>query len=346
MHIRAYGLYLGRRLLFTALTLAGLLALIFLMIKAIPGDEARVVAGPQASASQIAVVRERLGLDQPLIVQFARFASQVARGNLGTSTSTLQPVLDDMLKVLPSTLELVVLAMSLSVLVAVPAAALAAARHASRTDLGARVVAVTLGGLPTFWLALMLQFLFATRLGWLPISGQQSFQFFTEEVTRMPLVDALLSAEPGAFVDALRHAVLPVVALSALFMAQTFRMLRATLLGLMELDFILAVRAKGASPLRIMLRHALPNALGPVLTLVGMQFGLMVGSAVLVEGVFARPGVGSYLANAVAQKDTYAVMGAVFFIGAMVCLVNLVVDVLHLVIDPRVRSAQFEGAAA
>lgn len=346
MRARAYGLYLGRRLLFTGLTLAGLLALIFLMIKAIPGDEARAAAGPEASAAQIAAVRERLGLDQPLVVQFARFATQVARGDLGTSTSTLQPVLNDMLKVLPSTLELVVLAMSLSVLVAVPAAAMAAARHASRADLGARVMAVTLGGLPTFWLALMLQYLFATRLGWLPISGQQSFQFFTAEVTRMPVLDALLSAEPGAFADALRHVVLPVVALSALFMAQTFRMLRATLLGLMELDFILAVRAKGATPLRIMLRHALPNALGPVLTLVAMQFGLMVGSAVLVEGVFARQGVGSYLANAVAQKDTYAVLGAVFFIGAMVCLVNLVVDVLHLVIDPRVRSAQFEGAAA
>ncbi len=345
MRGRAYALYLGRRMIFAVLTLLGLLALVFLMVKLIPGDEARAAAGPEATPAQIEAVRERLGLDAPLAVQFVRFAARYAQGDLGTSTSTLQPVLADLTAVLPGTLELVGFAMTLSLLLAVPGAAVAAARHGGGADLATRVMAVTLGGLPTFWLALMLQYVFATRLGWLPISGQQSFQFFTEEVTRMPVVDALISGIPGAFADALRHILLPAFALSALFMAQTFRMLRATLLGLMDLDFIGAVRAKGAAPLRIMARHALPNALGPILTLVGMQFGLMVGSAVLVEGIFARPGVGSYLANAVAQKDTYAVLGTVFFVGAMVCVVNLLVDILHLVIDPRVRAAQFHGEA-
>lgn len=343
---RAYATYVARRLLFAVLTLVGLMALVFLMVKAIPGDEARVAAGPEASEAQIEAVRERLGLDQPLPIQFLHFAGQYARGDLGTSSSTLQPVLDDLMKVLPSTMELVILTMCLTLVVAVPAAAISAARHRSAVDLGARVLAVTAGGLPTFWLALMLQYLFATRLGLFPISGQQSFQFMTDEVTGMPLVDSALSGSPSAFADAFSYIVLPAIALSALFISQTFRALRASLLGLMESDFIAAVRAKGASPVRIMARHALPNTFGPIVTLIGIQFGLMTGSAVLVEVVFARRGLGAYLANAVAQKDTYAVLGTVFFVGALVCLVNLIVDIAHLIVDPRVRAAQFQGAAA
>lgn len=345
-HSRAYGLYIARRLLFAVLTLIGLMALVFLMVKAIPGDEAQVAAGPEATAVQIQAVRERLGLDAPLALQFVRFVGQYAHGDLGTSTSTLQPVLNDLLKVLPSTLELVILTMSLTLLIAVPAAAIAAARRGSTVDLGARVIAVTLGGLPTFWLALMLQYVFATQLHLFPISGQQSFEFMTAEITGMPLVDALLSGVPGAFRDAAQYIVLPAFALSALFVAQTFRILRAALLGLLDLDFIRAVRAKGASPTRIMVGHALPNTFGPIITLIGIQFGLMMGSAVLVEVVFARRGLGSYLANAVAQKDTYSVLGTVFFIGALVCLVNLLVDLAHLAVDPRVRAAQFNGEKA
>lgn len=343
---RAYGLYIARRLLFAVLTLIGLMALVFLMVKAIPGDEARVAAGPEASEVQIQAVRERLGLDAPLVMQFVRFVGQYARGDLGTSTSTLQPVLNDLLKVLPSTLELVILTMSLTLLIAVPAAAIAAARHRSSLDLGARIVAVTLGGLPTFWLALMLQYVFATRLHLLPISGQQSFEFMSAEITGMPIVDSIFSGVPGAVIDAARYIILPALALSALFVAQTFRLLRSSLLGLLDSDFISAVRAKGASPSRIMIRHALPNTFGPIITLIGINFGLMMGSAVLVEVVFARRGLGAYLANAVSQKDTYAVLGTVFFIGALVCLVNLLVDLAHLAVDPRVRAAQFNGETA
>ncbi|WP_438752260.1 ABC transporter permease [Pararhizobium sp. O133] len=337
---------MGRRLFVTVLTLIGLMALVFLMTKAIPGDEARVAAGPEATEAQIEVVRQRLGLDKPLPVQFLAFAGHYARGDLGTSISTLQPVLSDLLKVLPSTMELVVAAMSLCLIVSVPAAAVAAARHHKTTDLATRIFAVTIGGLPTFWLALMLQYVVATRLRWLPISGQQSFQFVTDPITGMPVIDSLLSGFEGAFGDALSYIILPAVALSALFISQTFRMLRAALLGILDTDFISAVRAKGASPFRIMLKHALPNTFGPMVTLVGTQFGLMLGSAVLVEGIFARPGIGSYLTNAVAQKDTHAVVATVFFVGTAVCVINLIADLAHLVVDPRVGAAQFSGAQA
>lgn len=337
---------LFKRIAVMLMTLLGLMTLVFLMIKLIPGDEAQVAAGPEASPEQVVQVRQRLGLDQPLLQQYVRFLGRVLQGDLGTSVSTLQPVVQDIGKVLPSTLELVALAMVLSLLVAAGGAIAAASRRDRGLDVGSRVAAVVLTGIPAFWLALLAQNLFGAHWNLLPISGQQSFEFAVPQVTRMPLVDTLLAGNLPAFFDAVRHIVLPTVCLAAFFCAQLFRTLRASLIAILESDFIAPVRAKGASFQRIMLHHALPNAVGPTITLLGMQLGMMIGSAVLVEGVFGRQGVGAYLANGVAQKDTAAVLGAVLFIGAIVCVVNLLVDVLQLALDPRVRASQLKGRGA
>lgn len=339
--LKVYAWFLLKRLGLTVLTLWGLATLVFLMIKLMPGDEAQMAAGADASAAQVEAMRIRLGLDAPLIAQYLRFLLRVAQGDFGTSIVTLQPVMSDLGKVLPSTLELVVVAMLINLSVAIPAGIVAAYRQGGAFDSLCRAAAVTLGGMPAFWLALVLQFLLGRVWRVVPISGQVSFGMGSPVVTGAPSLDALLAFNGAGFLNALWHLALPAAVLAALFSTQVFRTLRASLLGVLRSDFVMAVRAKGASARRMLTDHALPNSLNPVLTLAGTQAGAMIGSAVLVETVFARKGIGAYMFNAVAQKDTFAVLGSVMFIGTVVCLVNLAVDVMQLVLDPRIRSAQF-----
>lgn len=343
MAFRVYSWFLIRRLGLTLLTLVGLATLVFTMVKLMPGDEAQMAAGADASAAQIEAVRERLGLDAPVIIQYFGFLGRLVRGDLGTSIVTLQPVLSDLEKVLPSTLELVFLAMLLNLAIAIPAGIVAAHRQGGVFDGIGRVLAVTLGGMPAFWLALVLQYLLGSLWRVVPISGQTAFGMGAPIVTGAPTLDAIIALNGASLLSALHHLILPASVLAALFATQVFRTLRASLLGVLRSDFIMAVRAKGASAGHMLTRHALPNSFNPVLTLSGTQAGAMIGSAVLVETVFARQGIGAYMFNAVAQKDTFAVLGSVMFIGTVVCLVNLAVDILQLLLDPRIRAAQMGG---
>jgi dipeptide transport system permease protein len=338
---QGYLWYFARRAGTVAFALWSLGTLVFAMIKVIPGDEAQIAAGPDASAEQIDAVRERLGLDAPLVVQYLRFWVRLLHGDLGTSIITFQPVLRDLEKTLPSTIELVIVAMIINLSIAIPAALLAAAWRDGRLDGLMRVVAVLLGGMPAFWLALMLQYALSAKLGLLPISGQNSYGMEAPRWLGVPTLDAIMAGDIPSLLDALRHIVLPASVLATLYSTQIFRALRTSLLGVLDVDFITAVRAKGATERRVLLGHAFPNSVNPVLTLAGTQLGAMIGAAVLVETVFARRGIGTYMFNAVAQKDMYAVLGTVLFIGAIVCLINLVVDILQIVIDPRIRAAAF-----
>ena len=341
---RSYIMFGLRRVGQTLLTLLALATLVFIMLKSIPGDEAQVAAGLGASDAQVEIVLERLGLNEPVPVQYLRFLGRLVQGDLGTSSTTYQPVVVDLSAVLPSTMELVIVAMLINLSVAIPLATLSAARRGRPTDSSLRVLAVITGGLPMFWLALMIQFIFGSLWGVLPISGQHSFGFSAPAVTGAPSLDALIAGDIATFWDALRHLVLPAAALATMSASQLFRTLRAALLGVLNSDFIVAVRAKGASGRRVLFRHGLPNGLNPAMTLAGTQFGMMIGTSVLVETVFARQGVGSYLAFSVANRDLYAVLGTVLFVGTVVCLVNLAVDVLLLMMDPRIRAAQIGGA--
>lgn len=342
--LRPYFWFLLRRLLLTLLTLLGLATIVFVMVKLIPGDEAQIVAGPEASAAQIQLVRERLGLDSPIYVQYLRFVGRLLQGDLGTSLSTFQPVLSDLQKVLPSTIELVLLAMVMNLTVAIPVATIAAARRNGSFDTGARIAAVVLAGMPAFWLALILQYLLGSVWNIFPISGHNSFGMVMPVRTGMTSVDALLAGNLPAFFDALRYLVLPGVSLAVLFSTQIFRALRTSLLGTLQSEFISVARAKGVRPWRLLLRHALPNALSPTITLAGTQIGSMIGGSVMVEIIFARRGIGSYIANAVLLKDTHAVLGAVIFIGTIVCIASFAVDLLQVLLDPRIRATQLEGA--
>ncbi|HEV2517178.1 MAG TPA: ABC transporter permease [Devosia sp.] len=335
----------GQRLVMMVLTLWGLATLVFIMIKLIPGDEAQVAAGAGATAEQVAQVTKRLGLDQPIPLQYLNFLGRLLRGDLGTSVVSSKPVLTELAAVLPSTLELMVFASILGVLLAFPAALVAATFRGKVVDGVSRLVAVMGGAMPTFWLALMLQYFLGSVLRITPITGQHSFGVSAPSITGMPTVDALLAGNLSAFFDALAYLILPAFVFAVPFASQVYRILRATLLGVLASDLVLPVLAKGASTRRIVLRHALPNSLAPTVSLIGTLVGGMVGGAILIETVFARRGVGGYLANSVALKDTYAVLGAVMFVGVTVCVVNLVADIATLMLDPRVRGTQFRSGA-
>jgi peptide/nickel transport system permease protein len=337
--------FIGQRLVITLLTLWGLATLVFFMVKLIPGDEAQVAAGAGATSEQVAIVAQRLGLDGTLYEQYLRFIGRLLRGDLGTSILSSQPVLADLANVLPSTLELMVTASIFGLLIAIPAALWAAAKRDGPADGGTRVAAILAGGLPTFWLALMLQYLLGTVWHVTPISGQNAFGMAAPVVTGAPTLDAALAGNAAALQDSLGHLVLPTLVFAIPFASQIFRVLRATLLGVLASDMVPPVRAKGARGGRILLHHALPNALVPTISLVGSLVGGMMGGVILVETVFARRGVGTYLANAVAQKDTFAVLGTVMFVGASVCLLNLIADLAVLAVDPRLRATALGGQA-
>ncbi|MEV8634112.1 ABC transporter permease [Streptosporangium sp. NPDC051023] len=336
--------YLLRRLWLVVLTVWGLATLVFFMIKAIPGDEAQSAAGITATPEQVEVVRERLGLNLPLWGQYLAYLWRLLHGDLGSSIFTFRPVTADLGGALPATIELVAAAVLLNLLVGIPVGMLAAAYERRRPDAAIRLGAIAGGALPLFWLGLILQHLFGARLGLLPISGTQSMGVEVPRVTGLATVDSLLAGDLPAWWDAVQHLVLPAVTLSVPFVAFAVRLVRTSMITALEADHVVMARAKGASPLRVMLQHGLRTCLGPIVTLIGMQTGWMIGAAVLIEGVFGRPGVGAYLTEAVQQKDTFAVLGVVLFTGVTVTLVNLAVDLVQLVSDPRIRAAQF-GAA-
>ncbi|AHK29366.1 ABC transporter permease [Rhodococcus opacus] len=330
--------FLGRKLGAAILTLVGLATIVFAMTKVIPGDEAQVAAGESATPEQVEEVRSQLGLDKPAAMQYFDYLGRMLHGDLGTSTSTRQPVLDDVLARLPGTLELVFLAMVLAVSFAVPVATIAAARSRGGFDKVSRVGAIVAFGLPGFWLALMLQWVLGSWLQILPISGRISVGVEVPHRTGMTLVDAALAGDFAAFSNAFQHLMLPAFVLSVAVAAQMFRALRADLVRVRSRDHMTVAQAKGVPILRLWTRHALPNATGPLLNIIGIEIGMLVGSAIFVESVFGLSGVGDYLSNAVSRKDITAVIGTVTVVGVIVVVANFIVDMLQLAHDPRLRT--------
>jgi peptide/nickel transport system permease protein len=341
--VRSSLLFILRRVIASIVTLLVLAIAVFLMIKAIPGDEAHVAAGESATPEQVAQTRSRLGLDRPLIDQLFSFLNRLLHGNLGNSIATHRSVADGLLHALPQTLELVVLATILMIAVVTPAAVYSAYRQERGDDLAIRFAIITAAAVPSFWLALELQDLLCSRLGIFPIAGELSRGYVVPRHTGSVLIDSLLDGSPADFSNALQHLILPAFVLMLPFAGQLFRAMRAEMVAVLARDHITVARAKGLSAGRILRRHALPNALGPAITVVGIEFGNMVGAAVLVETVFGLNGLGSYLTTAVAQKDTFAVLGGVLVIGIVVVATNLVVDLIQLARDPRIRAAQIGG---
>jgi ABC-type dipeptide/oligopeptide/nickel transport system permease component len=329
--------FLVRRLISLLPVLLIVLVIVFSLVRLIPGDPAITLLGPGATDSQIAALRAQLNLDQPTLLQFWKYFAGLFQGDLGVSLKSGKPVLDEILLRLPATLEISVAAVFVAIVVGTPVGVISATRANSPLDHGIRVALLTGVSVPAFLLALLLQLVFATWLGWLPVSGRISSFYFFDSVTGFVIVDAWLSGEPGAVGSAISHMVLPVTVLAAFLAATLARFVRASMLEALDEDFVRTARAKGLSRREVIYTHALRNSMLPAITVVGMKFAEMLGGAILTETIFSWPGIGRYMFEAIRNRDYPVIQGATLVFAVLFMLTSLLVDVLYALLDPRVR---------
>jgi peptide/nickel transport system permease protein len=330
---------IGRRLLAAAPGLVGVVVVTFLLNRALPGDPAAFFAGPAATQQAIAEIRTKLGLDRSLPEQFVLYVRDLTRGDLGRSLTTGQPVTSDLLARLPASLELTLCGLVLAVAVALPLGILAATRPGSWIDHLARILTTAGVSLPIFFSGLLLVYVFYYLLGWAaaPLGRLDAFSSPPRTITGMFLVDSALAGDGPLFWAVARQMILPAATLGLFAMAPIARMTRAAMLGVLASDFIRTARAAGLSGHTVMVTYALRNALLPVVTLLGMVFSFLLGANVVVEKVFAWPGIGSYALEALIASDYAPVQGFVLAMASLYVLLNLLIDVLYGVIDARVR---------
>jgi peptide/nickel transport system permease protein len=314
--------------------------LIFVIARVIPGDPARVALGPNATAEQVANLRAALRLDEPLLVQYGAYMAGLLRGDLGRSLYTNRPVTTDIAEFLPATLELVLVAGLLMVGIGLPLGALAARYRGRWPDHLIRVVSLLTVSAPSFVWAVVLMLVFAYWLQWLPIASRLSDSFTIPRTTGFLLIDCLLAGNRAAFVDAARHIVLPALALALSGIGQAARLTRANMIETYDRPHVEMARAYGWPERRIAFRYAFKPSLIPSLTIIGLDFAAMLGNAFLVEAVFGWPGLSRYGVNVILRKDLNAIVGTVLIIATVFVLVNIVVDLLTVALNPRLRAAQ------
>ena len=332
--------FASRKLAAVAGTMLGLAVLTFLITNVAPGDPARLVAGPDATGDMVETVRREYGLDKPLPVQLAIYLGDLVRGDLGRSIVTTRPVLSEIARYFPATLELVLVAMGIGVLVGVPFGVLSALRRDSALDHLTRILSISGVALPAFWFGILLQLLFAVHLEWLPVSGRLPLtESAPDPITGLYLADSLLRGEFEKFRAALAHIILPAIVLSFPCLASILRVNRAEMIEALQSDHVVAARAHGIAPFRIVAVYALRNALLPTLAIIGLRFGWMLGSTVLVETVCDWPGIGLYAVSSALASDFKPVVGVTLAIGLCFMAVNILVDLAYAWIDPRLRPA-------
>jgi peptide/nickel transport system permease protein len=317
--------------------LLGVSIVVFFMVRAIPGDPAQLLLGQQATQEQVQQVRENMGLDKPVIVQYGIFLADALRGDLGESIVTGRPVTTELLERFPATLELTAFAMLVAVVVGVPVGVISAVKQYSWLDKFTSVLALTGISMPIFWLAMILIVIFFVNLQLLPFPGRLSTGYAVTSITGLVLVDSLLTLNFAAFWDGLKHLILPAIALGTIPMAVVMRMTRSSMLEVMGEDYVRTARAKGVAPWWVIFKHALRNAMLPTVTVIGLQTGLLMGGAVITETIFSWPGVGQIAWDSVNRRDYAMIQGVVLYGAALFVLVNLIVDILYAVLDPRVR---------
>lgn len=328
---------LRKRLLGLLLVVFGVSLITFTISHLIPGDPARLIAGDRASDALVAGIRHQLGLDLPLYQQYGRYVLDLVQGDLGTSIRTNRPVLEDLQAFFPATLELALVALFLAILVGVPLGVLSAVYHNRAIDQIARTLAVTGISTPAFWLGLGAIVLFYGHLGWLPGGGRLSEGLTPPStITGFYLIDALLAGNFSLFVDALKHLILPAATLGFVTIGVISRQIRSAMLDQLGEDYIRTARAYGLSKWTVILRHALPNALIPSVTVLGLTLGDLLYGAVLTETVFAWPGMGAYVVKSIQSLDFPAVMGFAILVSFIYVLLNMAIDLLYRVIDPRI----------
>lgn len=312
----------------------------FALARLLPGDPARLIAGARADADAVAAVRDRLGLDDPILTQFFTYVGNVLEGDFGRSVITRRPISEDILTFFPATLELVFFAALTSLMLGIVLGIVAAVRAGGPSDVGVRAVAVTGLSVPDFWLALIFQLLFFATWGLLPFGGRLGTGVTPPDfVTGFMVLDSLLAGRFDLLVQSLKHMILPVVVLSIPSMAITTRIVRTTMLETLSQDYVRTARAKGVSPFRLYTRHALRNALLPIVTIFGLNTGLLISGAVFIELIYDWPGLGRYTANAIAASDYNAIMAITLVVAIAYTLINFLVDLSYAALDPRVKLA-------
>jgi dipeptide transport system permease protein len=319
-------------------TFIGVTLLAFLLIRLVPGDPIETLAGERGiSQERHEKLRHEYGLDQPVLVQYGRYIERVLKGDLGRSMITHEPVIGEFTALFPATIELALSAVIFAILLGLPAGIVAAVRRNSIFDHGVMGVSLTGYSMPIFWWGLLLILLFSVKLDLTPVSGRLDLTYFIEPVTGFMLVDCWLADQEGACRSTLSHLVLPMIVLGTVPLAVIARMTRSAMLEVLGEDYIRTARAKGLAPLRVIGLHALRNALIPVVTVIGLQVGVLFTGAILTETIFSWPGVGKWLVEAINRRDYPILQGGILLIGTIVMAVNLIVDLLYGVINPRIR---------
>jgi peptide/nickel transport system permease protein len=329
--------YILRRILLAIPSLIGISLFVFLMLHSAGGDPAEVKLGARGDPASVAALRHEMGLDRPLAVQYLDFLSGAVRGDLGRSYRSNAPVADEVFSRFPATIELAVVALLIGAVIGLTAGVLAATKRGSILDFASTFGALVGVSIPTFWLGLILIIVFGVWLKWLPISGRVNPRLGADPNAHFLILSSLVDGNWVIFKDAVRHIILPAVTLAGWPAAIIARMTRASLIEAMEQDYIRTARAKGLTERQVVRGHAFRNALIPIVTVVGLELGGLLGGAVVTETVFSWPGVGKLTADAIAARDYQVTQGVVLLLGAVFVAINLIVDLFYAVIDPRIR---------
>ena len=329
--------YIFRRILILIPTLLGVSIIIFFMLRITPGDPAELLLGERATEEALHEIREHLGLNEPLHVQYGKFIKRLMKGDLGETIWSRQKVWIEVKERFPATIELSVAALFISCFFGIIFGIISATRQYSIFDYLSMLGALIGVSMPIFWLGLVFMLIFSVNLGWLPLSGRLSVGIDLEVITNFYILDAVLTKNWVALKDAIWHIIMPAVTLSTIPMAIVARMTRSSMLEVLRQDYIKTAKAKGLSQFTVTFKHALRNALIPVVTTIGLQFGVALGGAILTETIFAWPGVGKWMFDAVMKRDYMVIQGGTLFIAAVFVVINLVVDVLYAVINPRIN---------
>jgi peptide/nickel transport system permease protein len=329
--------FVVRRLFLLVPILIGVSVLVFAWIRALPGSPAEALLGEHATPQAIAQIRHQYGLDKPIYVQYWNYLDTLIHGNLGTSITSQRTIVFELGHRFPATVELALSAMIFSIIVGIPIGFFAAKRYGRLFDQLSLVASLIGISIPIFFLGLILKYIFAVRLGWLPSIGREDVLATRPHPTNFYILDAILNGDPGGLWDAVKHLILPAIALGSIPLAIVARITRAAVLDVQNEDYVRTARVKGLAPIVVDWRHVMRNALLPVSTIIGLQTGLLLSGAVLTETIFAWPGIGSWLKDAIFNRDYPVLQGGVLFVAMVFVVVNLLVDLSYAVINPRIR---------
>ncbi len=329
--------FIVRRLLLLVPILVGLSILVFVWVRALPGSPADSLLGERSTPALVKEYEERFGLREPVYVQYWKYVKQTAGFEFGVSASTHREVTDEIKERFPATIELAIAAMLFATILGIPLGFIAAKRHGGIIDHSSLFISLIGVSIPVFFLAILLKYVFAVRLGWLPSVGRIDVTSEVEHPTNFYVLDAIITRDWATLKDVLKHLILPAIALGSIPLAIITRITRASALDVQNEDYVRTARAKGLGPFAVDRRHILRNALLPITTIIGLQVGLLLSGAILTETVFAFPGIGSWLRAAIENRDYAVLQGGILFLAFVFVIVNLIVDISYAIINPRIR---------